>query len=150
MKFILDPSVTTKTMTFVRYEPLLLRELCDVHLWFTASVRSADLDLSTSDLMSLFSLCRWTLSVTASITQLALTVSAVLISTMICPGDLQRKATHTPASVRTYLPMAFAHVFQLIKFVGQWQWSVFVVFLFYCPLKETRNNMVHLHQYFLS
>lgn len=36
-----------------RYERLLLRELCDVHLWFTARVRSADLDRSTSDWMSL-------------------------------------------------------------------------------------------------
>lgn len=41
-------------MTFVRYEPLLLRELCDVHIWFTARVSSADLDQSISDLISLF------------------------------------------------------------------------------------------------
>lgn len=41
-------------MTFVRYEPHLLRELCDVRLWFSACVSSADFDRRISDLTSLF------------------------------------------------------------------------------------------------
>lgn len=46
--------------------------------------------------------CRCTLSVTASITQQVWTVSAVLTSTMICPGDLQRRGTLMPADVRLH------------------------------------------------